>query len=86
MSAGVGVLRRVPVRGAIAAPRAATRLASAKVNPDSSDLHALVTLTNLRAFDLVNFIDVFTTLFAHDAYYRSYPIWMTYCLSLRSGE
>lgn len=86
MSAGVGMLRRVAVWGAIAAPRGATRLAGAQVNPHSSDLHALVTLANLRAFNLVNFIDVFTSLLAHDAHYRSYPTGMTYCLSLRSGE
>ena len=71
MAARAGVLRRVPVRRAIAAPRTATRLASAQVGPERSDLHALVTLANLRLFDLVDLGDVCTTLLAHGGYYRS---------------
>lgn len=70
MAGGACVLRRVAVRGTIAAPRTPTRLTSAQVTPDRSDLYALVTLANLREYDVIDFGDVFTTLLGHDAYYK----------------
>lgn len=68
MAGRARVLCRVAVWGAIAAPRTATRLTSAQVNPGRSNLHALVTLKNLRKFDLIDFGDVCTALLAHGGY------------------
>lgn len=66
MPCRMGMLRRVAVRRAVAAPRTAARLTSAQVNPDRSSFHALVTLRHGRKFDVTNFIDVCATLIAHD--------------------
>lgn len=58
MAARAGVLRRVPVRRAVAAERRAALLARAKVHPARVDLHALVALAPCRLDDLRDLLDV----------------------------